>query len=71
MKNGEILYKKLKLGEITKSQLTEQQKGDLYQYMIDSKKVTVDMIKPEVAQKYNLSATPTPSRSPDTNAPMI
>ena len=71
MKNGEILYKKLKLGEITKSQLTEQQKGDLYQYMVDSKKVTVDMIKPEVAQKYNLSVTPTPSRSPDTNAPII
>ena len=71
MKNGEILYKKLKLGEITKSQLTEQQKGDLYQYMVDSKKVTLDMIKPEVAQKYNLSVTPTPSRSPDTNAPII
>jgi len=49
MKNGEILYKKLKLGEINKSQLTEQQKGDLYQYMVDSKKVTVNMIKPEVA----------------------
>ncbi|MFA6590163.1 MAG: hypothetical protein WCS66_07490, partial [Bacteroidales bacterium] len=71
MKNGETLYKKLKLGEVDKSQLTEQQKGDLYQYMVDSKKVTVNMIKPEVAQKYNLSVTPTPSRSPDTNAPII
>ena len=61
--NGEFLYKKVKLGQIDKSQLTDREKGELYKYMVDSKRISSEMIKPEVAQKYSI---PTP---PMKNAP--
>jgi hypothetical protein len=58
---GEQLYKQLKLGEINKSQLTNNELGEVYKYMIDSKKVSASEIKPAVAERFNLntvSATP-------------
>lgn len=53
--NGEQLYRQLKSGQINKSQLTNQELGDVYKYMVDSKKVSVKEIKPETAWKLGLS----------------
>ncbi|GEM_PF-2936256 len=54
MATVEELYKGLKSGTVNKSQLNEQQIGDVYKYMLDNKKVSVNQFKPEVAQRYNL-----------------
>jgi hypothetical protein len=50
------LYQGLKTGKIKKSQLSEQQIGDVYKYMVDSKKVSVNQIKPETVKKFNLDS---------------
>ena len=52
--NGELLYKQLKSGQVNKSQLTDNEIGQVYKYMIDSKRVSTSEIKPLVAEKYNL-----------------
>ena len=85
--NGEKLYQSLKQGKVQKSQLNKQQLSDIYKYMLDSGKAKIDDFKPEAIQYYNLDNKPiepvrvtkgndmpkpyTPSRSPDTNAPII
>ncbi len=51
----EELYQGLRSGSINKSQLSDQQIGDVYKYMLDSNKVSASQFKPEVAQKYNLT----------------
>lgn len=62
MSKAEELYKGLRSGSINKSQLSEQQIGDVYKYMLDKNKVSASQFKPEVAQKYNL--VPQQSSSP-------
>ena len=54
--NGEILYQRLKGGQINKSQLTNKELGDVYKYMVESKRVSVKEIKPGVAERFGLSS---------------
>lgn len=76
--NGKQLYTQLKLGQINKNQLTDNEKGELYKFMVESNKISSNEVKPEIVKKYNLAETPknvtpstyTPSRSPDTNVPI-
>ena len=49
------LYQGLKTGTIKKSDLNEKQIGDVYKYMVDNKKVSINQIKPETISKFKLS----------------
>lgn len=52
--SAQDLYSSLKKGTIKKSQLSNDEVKQVYQYMIDSNKISPSSIKPEVKQKLNI-----------------
>lgn len=58
MATSKELYQGLRNGTIKKSQLNKQQIGEVYNYMVESNKISPGNIKPEAKKQYNIQETP-------------